>query len=461
MKFTSAIPLFCAALLGYFSFTRQSNATSVIKQSECTSSGLTDCKTNESDSHSTKEVDSEYDDCKISKSNDESREEVKPPKPVAGCPSANHYEPNPDSSNPSNHYDTSLGNVKEPKNPSDAQSGNGLCGKNESSNQNCSHSKGISQEQKSEMNPSDSNTVLTSNDTESDKPLNNLSELPSRIKSDLDTDLLLLDLTDDYCLPYYTEENFSSWKYSKIFLQMNDQSNLSLLTKAFSGRTVTDFNININSNEKNLDKLFEIIKDEKFKSLLFYHFQSNNEHAEKFVENLGNEDSFWSEMEYLDLWNFPKNQIIKTLSVLSKLYSKITSNPSKYKPLKLKKLSIIIDRTNYESIDNLNIPFIEELDLRFYHYGVYLRDIDSILPIFPNIKKLSIYVSSELEYFEIGKNAELEELEIKCETLKEEDKFVKYLKENTNLTSFRIRQYYEEDIEWIRDLPAKKKIKLK
>ena len=434
MKLTSAIPLFCAALLGYLSFTRQSSAPStgktVAKQPNCQG---TQCTFDDAIGWVMVNLD---DDDDLIKTED--------------------YEILPEK-------------IEEPKDLSDAQTGNGLFGENGSSNQNCSHLKGISQAQESEMNPIDAQPKLKKNLNasttrreikKSGRPLNNLSELPNMIKSDVDKDLWL-DLTDDSCLPHYTEANFSSWKYSKIFLQMNEQSNLSLLTKAFSGRTVTDFNININSNEKNLDKLFEIIKDEKFKSLLFYHFQSNNEHAEKFVENLGNEDSFWSEMEYLDLWNFPKNQIIKTLSVLSKLYSKITSNPSKYKPLKLKKLSIIIDRTNYESIDNLNIPFIEELDLRFYHYGVYLRDIDSILPIFPNIKKLSIYVSSELEYFEIGKNAELEELEIKCETLKEEDKFVKYLKENTNLTSFRIRQYYEEDIEWIRDLPAKKKIKLK
>ena len=428
MKLTSAIPLFCAALLGYLSFTRQSSAPStgktVAKQPNCQG---TQCTFDDAIGWVMVNLD---DDDDLIKTED--------------------YEILPEK-------------IEEPKDLSDAQTGNGLFGENGSSNQNCSHLKGISQAQESEMNPIDAQPKLKKNLNasttrreikKSGRPLNNLSELPNMIKSDVDKDLWL-DLTDDSCLPHYTEANFSSWKYSKIFLQMNEQSNLSLLTKAFSGRTVTDFNININSKCGNLVELFEIIKKKQFKSLLLYHFQGNNKHAEEFIEKLGNEISFWSEMEYLSLWIFPKDQVIKILKNFNYVNDPITFYPFELEPLKLKKLSISIDSTDDEPIDKLNIPCVEELDLRFCHHKKYQQDIDGILPIFPNIKKGYIYVSGELEYFEIEKNDKLEELKIMCRELREEDKFVKYLKEKTNLSSFRIYQTGKDDINWKRELPTK------
>ncbi len=86
------------------------------------------------------------------------------------------------------------------------------------------------------MNLSDSYTVITSNEIESSESVSDLSELPFLIKSDLAEDSLWLELSEDFYLPYYTEANLTTWKYSKIRFRMDKKSNLSRLTKAFSGK---------------------------------------------------------------------------------------------------------------------------------------------------------------------------------------------------------------------------------
>ena len=219
------------------------------------------------------------------------------------------------------------------------------------------------------------------------------------------------------------------------------------MEKAFSGRNVLEFDLYFYPNHEILFKLFEIIKNKQFNALTLYSAIGNNKYPNEFIGKLGNEISFWGEMERLDLREFQKSQIIIMLNILSNLNSIPTSNSSDSKPLKLKTLMMVINETNNESIGQLEIPSVEELHLQFNCNGNYKQEIEELLPVFPSLKKLYFTVSGELEYFEIGKNSKFEKFEINCEKLKNEDEFVEYLKNGTNLTSFSIEQSNSR-IEW-------------
>ena len=279
------------------------------------------------------------------------------------------------------------------------------------------------------------------------------TNFPSMNKTGLSSDNLLhLNLKKtSYDLLNYTKDYFSSCTYSKILLEIDEKSDLSHLVAALSGKKIIEFELTFDSNRKILFKILEIIKKENFQSLTFNSPHVNNKYAARFIRKLRYEIPFWSEMESLNLLYFSKKQIIETFHSLSRLNTTISSNLSEFKPLKLKYLSIIINRTNNEETGQLEIPFVEELDICFYHDGDYKHDIENILPIFPNAKKISIHVSGDLDSFKIEKNSKLENLEIRCHKLKNEDEFVKYLKVEMDLSLVFIGQGNSNFINWSKE----------
>ena len=297
----------------------------------------------------------------------------------------------------------------------------------------------ISNKVQSKVDNNSTITSLSNIETKSNNSVNNSSELPWEIMMGLDSDSLYLDLTEDFSyLPFYTDTNLTCWNYSEIELRIDDKSDLSLLEKAFSGRTITKFKFHLDyfSNHQNIFELFEIIKTKQFKSFTF-NSPNDTRRAEELIEKLGERVSFWSEMEYLDLWGFSKKQIERILNILSNVNSIIISHPYVFKPWKLKKLSMAICETNSKPLAQLKIPFVDDLKVEFLHKKVYGHEINDILSVFPKVKRIRIGISNELKSLKIIKIDTLERLEISCKQL---SKFLEYLKKEPNLSSFHVTQ---------------------
>ena len=168
-------------------------------------------------------------------------------------------------------------------------------------------------------------------------------------------------------------------------------------------------------------------------------------------------------MEYFGIHNFSKSQIVNTLNILSKVNSKIaSSSTSESKSLKLKSLSILIQTEDNEKIDELDIPFVEKLEIPSVERLELQvlncdckKEIEDLLPVFPNLKYLHIYVEGDFKPFKIKNNKKLKTLYISCRT-KANYEFLEYLKKETSLSSFRYGFSYEDEIYWER-IPSNNK----
>ena len=172
---------------------------------------------------------------------------------------------------------------------------------------------------------------------------------------------------------------------------------------------------------------------------------------------LRNNASFWSKMEHFSIRNFSKLQIVNTLNILSKVNSTIVSSSastSESKSLKLKSLFITIKLGSDEKIGKLEIPFVEKLELQVLNCDCK-KEIEDLLPVFPNLKYLHIYVEGDFKPFKIKNNKKLKTLYISCRT-KANYEFLEYLKKETSLSSFRYGFSYEDEIYWER-IPSNNK----
>ena len=101
----------------------------------------------------------------------------------------------------------------------------------------------------------------------------------------------------------------------------------------------------------------------------------------------------------------------------------------------LKKLDLTNEESTNETITPMNTDSIEELFLHFNEEMDYKDPIEKLLTMFPNLKKLWIFVPGILSSFEI-ENQELESLYIKCGKFENKTKFMKQLKKGKSKSPY-------------------------
>ena len=82
----------------------------------------------------------------------------------------------------------------------------------------------------------------------------------------------------------------------------------------------------------------------------------------------------------------------------------------------------------------MNTDSIEELFLHFNEEMDYKDPIEKLLTMFPNLKKLWIFVPGILSSFEI-ENQELESLTIRCDYFKNQSEFLEQLRDGKSKLS--------------------------
>ena len=159
------------------------------------------------------------------------------------------------------------------------------------------------------------------------------------------------------------------------------------------------------------------------------------------------ENSFLTRIQSLRCSGLSFKSYLKLLELLSKL--NITSNQQpKYSSFSLKKLELTIDESTNETIPSMTIDHVEELDLSFLKEMNFVYAIKELLKMFPNLKKLHIYVFGALKSLNI-ENQELESVKIYCSELTNQSEFVKQLrKEESKVTYIRIVQHGKISYDW-------------
>ena len=142
---------------------------------------------------------------------------------------------------------------------------------------------------------------------------------------------------------------------------------------------------------------------------------------------MGKEPSFLIRLQSLECNGISFKSYLKLLKVLNKANQQ-------QQPNNLKRLKLLIAESISEIIHPIKIDFIQELDICFFEKMLFKYPIEELIRMFPKLKRLYIYVSGELEPFEI-ENQELESLTIRCDYFKNQSEFLEQLRDGKSKLS--------------------------
>ena len=239
----------------------------------------------------------------------------------------------------------------------------------------------------------------------------------------------------------YEKMDFQSEPFTHLLIYIDNCRRFDLLKGAFNNDKIIAVNLAFNSVFNQFDELMDILKEKSFLLLTLETSNVGVENEQKFVANLS-KTSFWNELEYLN-FNFVSLQ-----AILIGL---------EYLPCNLKNLTLRLPGpsngqfskmvSNSKEEKELKNQFVEELKISYLKNFDYTSDFEQLQMLFPNLRKLTIDGNNKhLKPFNVL-NVQLKELVITCDSLDNEDNFIKELMNSPSLTSVHI-EISEKVIRW-------------
>ena len=245
----------------------------------------------------------------------------------------------------------------------------------------------------------------------------------------------MLDLRkDNREISSYNPFDLRLFKFVKLFVYLDETSDLSLLSWALLAKYLSKIEITVEGAFDKHDELIQLIKKKSFKSFGFSSFVTNGKNNTFVWENLAEIPTFLQSIESVHCGPLSKNSIMKILQSIEE---------------KLRKVKIEINEIVCESLFRMTkFDSVKDLTVIFSCNRVTKEDIEELFSIFPNLEKFSIEVPFQLVMFEI-KSTKLREVGIKCSRMEDEEKFFSKLNPASQFTLVQVQQNHA-NIKWIK-----------
>lgn len=217
---------------------------------------------------------------------------------------------------------------------------------------------------------------------------------------------------------------------------------LASLSQVLENNQISKLECYFESAQSSYSDLFDIINNQKFNSLTLCSYHQESAQIQNFINDLAMIESFWTDLEYLQLNNFSFETIFHLLQ-----------NNSFSKLEKLELVDCPYGNFNGSFDRQLKFDSVKELSIKLAYHGSIdsescKEDIEDILKMFPNVEKVTLKVSGELVNIEWTKCEKLKEIHISCLPLEYKHVFICELINLPQLVSVSVIQYLHSKYEW-------------
>lgn len=253
-----------------------------------------------------------------------------------------------------------------------------------------------------------------------------------------------LDLMGQPCkIAEYESTDFSSKGFSRLHVNMRNSEYFHLLNDAFNNTRIISVNLTIYRLFNHFNELVDVLNQKSILSLTLTIVCMEDDNTMNFFVGLS-DTLFWNGLKH---FYFESNSLQMMLKGLEYLPQNLETLELNIRQSSNGQFGRIVDKSKWEIGNN---EFVKELVIICRNEDGFTNDFEQLSLLFPNLRKLVISgCFKHLKPFKI-KNSQVKEFKIICESLENEDNFIRELINSQTLASVYIK-IRERVIKWKKD----------